>query len=190
MSLNPSADWIGDKHNLRANTGGLDKRHPQGPMCSFNGIDVPCFCCCSENGSITAELLVDMLSVMDNKKLFDRSDGVNPFLLLDGHGSRFDLMFLTYVNDPANIWNACIGLPYGTSYWQEGDSSEQNDCFKMALTRYKRELLERKELVNADFAVSKEDIAYLVAQNMGRFFLPSAAEQESNCRKRLGSIKF
>ncbi len=157
-------DWIGDADNLRANTGGLDKRYPQGPVCTFKGIDVPTFCCCTENGSITGELLADMLSVMDKKNLFDRSDGVAPFLLLDGHNSRFDLKFLTYVNDPATKWNACIGVPYGTCYWQVGDSSEQNGCFKMALTRYKRELLRQKELVNSEFAVKKKDIAYLVAQ--------------------------
>jgi hypothetical protein len=34
----------------------------------------------------------------------------------------------------------------------------------MALTRYKRELLQRKESVNEEFAIQKEDITYLVAQ--------------------------
>ena len=109
LGFNPSAIWIGDEDNVRANTGGVDKRYPQGPTCRIKGIDVPTFCCCSENGSITADLLVDMLSVMDKKNLFDRSDGVAPFLLLDGHGSRFDLKFLRYVNNAATTWNACIG---------------------------------------------------------------------------------
>jgi hypothetical protein len=164
LGLNASAPWIGEENNLQQNTGGINKQHPQGPVCRFRGKDVPTFCCCSENGSITAEILVDMLSVMDKIQLFDRSDGVPPFLLPDGHGSCFDLKFLRYVNNPATKWNACIGVPYGTSYWQVGDSTEQNGCFKMALTRYKRELLAQKELVQAEFAINKEDVVYLVAQ--------------------------
>ena len=59
-------------------------------------------------------------------------------------------------------WNACVGVPYGTSYWQVGDSSEQNGCFKMALTKYKRELLRRKELAGVEFAINKEDIFTLL----------------------------
>jgi hypothetical protein len=100
LGLNASAPWIGEENNLQQNTGGINKRHPQGPVCRFRGKDVPTFCYCSENGSTTAEILVDMLSVMDKMQLFDRSDGVPPFLLLDGHGSRFDLKFLRYVNNP------------------------------------------------------------------------------------------
>jgi hypothetical protein len=34
----------------------------------------------------------------------------------------------------------------------------------MALTRYKRELLRRIELINAEFAIQKEDITYIVSQ--------------------------
>ena len=44
------------------------------------------FVLCSESGSITAELLVRMLAQMDTLELFDRSDGLNPFLILEGHG--------------------------------------------------------------------------------------------------------
>jgi len=35
-----------------------------------------------------------MLAAIDKLGVFDRSDGVPPFLLLDGHGSRFNLKFL------------------------------------------------------------------------------------------------
>ena len=87
-----------------------------------------------------------------------------PFSFIDDHGSRFELPFLKYVNSPQTKWNACIGLPYGTAYWQVSDSSEQNGCFKMALTKYKRELLRRKELAGAEFAIDKQDITYIVRQ--------------------------
>ena len=89
LGFNASAPWVGDDKDIRANTGGIDKRYPQGPVCHFNGKTVPTFCCCSENGSITSELLVEMLRAIDNAGVFDRSDGIHPFLLVDGHGSRF-----------------------------------------------------------------------------------------------------
>ena len=58
-----------------------------------------------------------MLSAIDEIGVLDRSsDGVPPFLLLDGHGSRFDLHFVRYINKPQIKWNVCIGVPYGTSY--------------------------------------------------------------------------
>ena len=130
---------------------GTGKHYPQGPVCMLNGITLPTICCCSESGSITAELLVAMLQQMDLSGVFDRSDGVYPFLILDGHGSRFELTFLEYIHSPINPWNAwnfCIGLPYGISYWQVGDRTEQNGCFKMYLTHAKRDLLTKKTLYN------------------------------------------
>jgi hypothetical protein len=85
-----------------------------------------------------------MLQFMDKLNIFHRSYGVNPFLLLDGHGSRFELPFLEYITCKDHKWKVCIGVPYGTSYWQVGDSAEQNGCFKMALTKAKRNLVEKK----------------------------------------------
>jgi hypothetical protein len=148
LGFNASAPWVGNNNDRKANTGGINKQYPQGPVCHFNGKTVPTFCCCSENGSITSELLVEMLQAIDKIGVFNRSNGIHPFLILDGHGSQFELPFLRYVNDKEGIgikWNACVGVPYGTSYWQVGDSNEKNGCFKMALTSYKRELLRRRE---------------------------------------------
>jgi hypothetical protein len=136
LGLDPFAPWVGDDDNLISNSG-LGMRYPMGPTCEFAGKSLPTFWCCSESGSITAELLTDMLRYLDKANIFDRSDGVSPFLLLDAHGSRFDLQFLEYINSPLHKWNVCIGVPYGTSYWQVGDSTEQNGCFKMQLVEEK-----------------------------------------------------
>ena len=87
-----------------------------------------------------SELLHSMLKHIDDCCVFDRTDGVLPFLLLDGHGSRFELPFLEYTNDMAEEGHkrcVCIGVPYGTSVWQVGDSAEQNGSFKMAMVRAK-----------------------------------------------------
>jgi hypothetical protein len=53
---------------------------------------------------------------------------------------------------------------YGTSYWQVGENVHQNGCFKMALTRFKQELLTKKEGRQAEFAIEKDDIVDLVAR--------------------------
>ena len=136
--LDVFADWVWEKDkNLISNTGGEGKQHLQGPaVCEFHRQKLPTMCCCSESLSITANLLVAMLKVINKSEVFDRTDGIAPFLLLDGHGSRFDLISLEYINNPANPWSVVgIGVPYGTSYWQVGDSSQQNGSFKMKLVK-------------------------------------------------------
>ena len=98
----------------------------------------------TDSGLISSELLVSFLKKMDELKLLPRMDGLKPFLLLDGHGSRLELPFLQYMNSPDHEWVVCIGVPYGTSYWQVGDSSEQNGSYKMALTKCKKRVSDEK----------------------------------------------
>jgi hypothetical protein len=105
-----------------------------------------------------------MLEAIDKLQVFDRSTGLSPFLLLDGHGSRFKLEFLEYIHTEESRWDCCIGLPYGTSYWQVGDSSEQNGCFKMALTKAKQELIMKKNDAGLEFVIDKRDIVGLVSK--------------------------
>jgi hypothetical protein len=70
--------------------------------------------------------------------LFPRVEGGPiPFLLLDGHGSRFQLPFMRYIEDNEHKWKVCIGVPNGTAHWQVGDSAEQNGSWKMATTHQK-----------------------------------------------------
>ena len=69
---------------------------------------------------------------MDGLNLFDKSEKNSPYLLPDGHDSRFELSFLEYITSKDPEWKVCIGVPYGPSYWQVGDSIEQIGCFKMA----------------------------------------------------------
>ena len=134
-----------DPDFVRLNTG-KGKLFPMGPTCCFKGVEVPCMVACSTNGSITSEILMQFLKKMDELDLFPRDEcGLKPFLLLDGHGSRLELPFLEYVNNPSNPWVVCIGVPYGTSYWQVGDSSEQNGSYKIAMTKSKQELVLKKQ---------------------------------------------
>jgi hypothetical protein len=124
---------------------GLDKLFPCCPRCEYNGNTVPCLVEGTPNGSITSELLAKALKHMDRLELSDRSDGICPFLLLDGHGSHFELPFVEYITDPTHEWTVCIGVPYGTSMWQVGDSIEQNGQYKDKLKNAKEQLLALKD---------------------------------------------
>jgi hypothetical protein len=57
-----------------------------------------------------------MLEATDDLELFDRSNGVDPCLLLDGHGSRFELPFVEYIHGELKR-KVMIGVPYGMSLW-------------------------------------------------------------------------
>jgi len=120
---------------------GDGKYFPGGPTCSFRGQKVPCFIATTPKGSITSTLLKSMLQRLDKTGIYPRKPGQpTPFLLLDGHGSRLELPFLSYINDEKHKWIVCIGVPNGTSLWQVGDSAEQNGCFKMYCSEYKNML--------------------------------------------------
>ena len=73
------------------------------------------------------------------------SDEKTHFLLLAGHGSRTELEFMQRMSSPKLPWTACIGVPYGTSLLQVGDSSEQNGSFNMGLTKAKSDLVAFEE---------------------------------------------
>jgi hypothetical protein len=148
--------------SIRANYG-AGKRYPGAPTCNFRGKLVPPFVCCSPKGGITSELLRDMLERMDSLDLFPRTEGGPlPFLLLDGHGSRFQLPFLRYIRDEEHEWKVCIGVPNGTAHWQVGDSAEQNGSWKMATTRDKRKLSQFRISMGMPVNIRPSDIVPIV----------------------------
>ena len=54
------------------------------------------------------------------------------------------MKYINDANDEGHKWNVHVSVSYGTSYWQVGDSAEQNGSFKMALSQAKTELLKKK----------------------------------------------
>ena len=108
---NPSDDDYFNKNR------GKGKLFPMGPACTFNGKTIPCLVRWSQSGSITSVILRDALATIDHYNVMDRSSGRKPFLLLDGHGSQFELPFLEYITNANHKWMVCIGVPYGTSLW-------------------------------------------------------------------------
>ena len=110
---------------------------------------------------MTSEILRDICATLDHLEVFDRSTGAMPFFLLDGHGSRIELPFLEYINDPSHLWCAYIGVPYGTDIWQVGDSVEQNGTYNMLTTRAKMNLIQRKEELSLPAVIEPYEIITL-----------------------------
>ena len=96
---------------------GPGKLFPGGPTCNFRGQDIPCMVRWSPKGGITSQILADALAHIDAYNTFPRTNGKYPFLLLDGHSSRFELPFLEYVTmKTTNGWFVSAfltELPYG-----------------------------------------------------------------------------
>ena len=136
----------GNEYSFFSSNLGKHKLFPGGPSWYFNGIEVPAFVTFTDHGGIDGIVLTEIFQRIDNSAVYDanRKDGRIPFALLDGHQSRFDLGFLQYISDTKTKWSACLGVPYGTALWQVGDSSEQNDNFKMLLNWKKRELFQKR----------------------------------------------
>jgi hypothetical protein len=158
LGVDIQAPMVEGDDSIRGNYG-PGKRYPGAPSCYFRDTVVPPFVCCSPKGGITSELLKSMLERMDSLNLFPRAaDGPLPFLLLDGHGSRFQLPFMRYIGDTEHKWKVCIGVPNGTAHWQVGDSAEQNGSWKMATPREKRKLCRFRISMGMPLNVRPSDI--------------------------------
>jgi hypothetical protein len=138
---------------------GAGSQYPGGPTCKFRDKEIPCMVEFNPGGGMTATILTNIFRTLDSLEVYkkDREEGCRPFVLLDGHQTRFELEFLDYINDPLHPWSVCIGVPYGTSLWQVGDSTEQNGNFKVRLNQKKEMVLGRRletmmsvELVSTD----------------------------------------
>jgi hypothetical protein len=126
---------------------GEGKLFPGGPTCMYKGKEIPCMVRYSTSGGITPEILTDIVRTMDELGVFEkeREEGIRPFLLLDGHQSRFSIPFLEYITNRDHPWKVCIGVPYGTAIWQIGDSSHQNGRYKIR-TGMKKKMILRKRI--------------------------------------------
>ena len=84
---------------------GKGKYFPGGPTCEFNGKTIDCQVYLSPGGGITAEILVSILKSIDDSGILPRiPGGPIPSMLLDGHQTRLDPLFLAYINDLAHFW--------------------------------------------------------------------------------------
>lgn len=138
------------------------------PVCTFRGKRILPYITCSPKASITSEILAGALAHIDSFNVFDRANGKKPFLLLDGHGSRFGLPFLRYIHDKRHPWVVHLGVPYATHWWQVADSSQVNGSYKMAATEKKRKIYEWKHPRGQ--TLNKTDIVPIVNYAFARSF--------------------
>ena len=174
----PEEGDVRDEDFFKKNSG-ANKKFPGGPTCTFQGKQIPCLTRWSPKGSITAEILIDILSTLDHYGVFERSQGQKPFLLLDGHGSRFASSFLKYIMHPDHPWAVCIGVPYGTALWQVGDSSEQNGAYKIALARAKEDLIQKKTEKMMKLTIEPYEIIPLVNTAWAKLFARAVSNKKA-----------
>ena len=123
---------------------GKGKSQPCGPTCLYKGQEVPCIVQFTPKGSMDGHALTNILKHLDALELYtkDRQEGRIPCLLVDGHNSRLSLEFLGYIVNPDHKWTVFFGVPYATSLWQVGDSSEQNGAYKQKINKVKHTILD------------------------------------------------
>ena len=49
---------------------GANNKHPGGPTCKFRGKDIPCMVRFTDSGSVTGNILIDMLKTLDKLEVF------------------------------------------------------------------------------------------------------------------------
>ena len=124
----------------------------------------------SPSGGVTGDILVQIIKQLDEQEIFVREHGLTPMIILDGHESRLHLPFLTYIDKEGTKWIICHGTPYGTSYWQVGDSPEQNGSFKMAWIAEKRDLVTYKTDRGLQTSLTADDLMPLLNRAWQRSF--------------------
>jgi hypothetical protein len=117
----------------------------------------------SENGGISSEILAKCFKRMDTLGRFPRSpDLPNPFVILDGHGSRLQLPFLNYISEESHQWHAILGLPNGASKWQVGNSKQQNGQMKRHLVLAKRKVTQEKRIMCEPTKIDRTNIIPMI----------------------------
>ena len=104
---------------MEENSNDSGKIFPGGPTYHVGDKIIPSFITCSTSGGITAKILTQCVRHIDKYLALDGSV-VTPSLVLDGHNSRFDFEFLTYIypaleHHDGQQWKLVLGSPYGNS---------------------------------------------------------------------------
>ncbi len=158
---------------------GQSKYYPEGPKCKYRGRDVECLTFASESGGITGAILVKILEYFDTLQLFERyPGGPIPLLIVDGHQSRLDPRFVSYINNKDHEWRVCLGVPYATILWQVRDALEQNGKFKIEWTKVKEWMMAYKSINCLPCTIGPTDIIPLI----NRIFHKSYGNINSNLK--------
>jgi hypothetical protein len=185
QGLEKEIEELNDEHSNE-----IDRMFPFGPTCILNGSEVPSFVTCSKNGSIESQLLINMLQRMDDLKLFNRSNGINPFLLYNRYRSRFEEPFLEYTLESGRPCTWCIGVPHGTSVWQVGDGVEQNGTFKIESKKAKSDTVTSKILSGLPDTLERSDIVRIVNIAWQKSFARVETNKRAIAARGWGSLNY
>ncbi len=144
---------------------GSNNYYPGGSHCIFNDNMIECLTFCSESGGITAEIQLKILEYFDAKEVFPRiPDGPILFLLVDGHNTYLDPLFINYISNESCWQKVYFGVSCVTSLWQVGDSAENNGTFKTKWYCLKDELLMWKYEVGMEHVMRNSDVISLLTK--------------------------
>jgi hypothetical protein len=146
---------------------GIDRLFPFGPTCLLDGIEVPAFVTCSKNGSITSQLVTNMLQRMDYLKLFNRTNGINPFLLYDGHVIRGAVLVVHF-----GVQSTIVVLYRGTIWYiivSSGQSVKQNGAFKIESKKAESDTVTSKTRSGLPVTLELSDIVRILNIALAKF---------------------
>lgn len=190
LGLDRTIEFRGDPNNADDINDNMENNSNMmgGPNCCVNGKTVPCYYGSSPNASITGKMLQEMLRQIDDSGVIDRTDGKTPVLLCDGHHSRYEEHFQTYLHNQETPWNCVVGVPYGTHVWQVADSAELNGCMKMELTKAKQEYRENVLDKKTDFCIT--DVIPLLNRSWEKSFARTANAKKAIEERGWGPLNY
>jgi hypothetical protein len=94
------------------------------------------------------------------------------------------------MTDPAREWMVCIGVPYGTSMWQVGDSIEQNGQYKDKLKNAKEQLLALKDKHGMKFTLTRHDTMWLVRYAWENSFVRVRTKKQAIAERGWGPLNY
>ena len=163
-----SSTYILDDSKILLEKNFCDRKFvPGAPICTVRGKEIPAMIFCSAHSGGTMEIFVCVVEKFDDIKLFD-CNVATPVLLLDGHKSCLDPIFLDYIKNKQ--WIVVLGVVHGTSFWQVADSSKGNGCVKWYFDLGKQKLLKYKIQNGFGVGFSKEDFVLLVKKAWAKLF--------------------
>ena len=185
LGIDVFADYDEDNYE---NNFGIGRRYPGLQLFREDGTIIPICWAASPKACMTGEILTLVFRQMDKlgitKRGFNENGSpVTPLVILDGHPSRMDSEFLTYINEITSKWTAVLGAPYGTSKWQLHDDEAQNGSFKIALANAKKKMYLKKRVNGLPIAIKPQEIVLVVKDAVDLSFM-SIDNTLSACCKR------
>jgi len=147
------------------NNDGFGKHFPGGPSFKYKGKPIPCVCQWSEKGGIITQILVAILSTLDTLYIFDvdRDNGGKPFLLVDGHRSRFELPFLRYICDKEHEGSSLLASPTVLRYGRWGTPRSRMDVSTWPQLTSKTIVEQKEMMLHPSSTIGVHDTMIIIA---------------------------